>query len=233
MLVFGGSHPLFEQSYGPRELLSGNLNADGYGVAWYRGGKPVRAGSCRPIWQDGDLRGLLESAHATVILAAGRNATVGIPVDESGNAPLVHERWSFTLNGFVEDFRASYMRRLRAALPDDLYGCLRGSSDTETLFLLAVSAVRAGASLAEALEATRDRVLSALRTGHEAQLNMVLADATGLAALRAASVEATNSLYEASGHPLAPDGTLIASERLDRHPSWREVVRDEVVELAV
>ncbi len=231
MLVFGGSHSLYEQSYAPRELLSGTVNADGYGVAWYRGVRPVRAGSTRPVWQDGDLRGLLEATTSRVILAAVRNATAGIPVDESGNAPLVHERWSFVLNGCVDDFRASYMRRLRAALPDELYGCLRGSSDTETLFLLAVSAVRDGASLVEALEETRGHVLGALRTGHEAQLTMVLADGEGLAALRAASVEPMNSLYAASGHPLAPDGTLIASEPLDRHPSWSPVSCDEGVVL--
>ena len=31
-LVFGGTHSLLEQSYVPRELLHGHVNADGYGV---------------------------------------------------------------------------------------------------------------------------------------------------------------------------------------------------------
>ncbi len=222
-LVFGGSHSLYEQSYAPRELIHGSVNADGYGVVWYRDRKPVCVGRSRPIWQDGELRSILGSTASPMMLAAVRNATPGIPVDESGNQPLTHERWTFILNGFVEEFRASYMRTLRACLPDDLYGHLRGSSDSETLFLLAVSAARDGASLAEALQHARDEVLGVLRTDHEAQLTMVLADGEGLAALRTASAETMNSLYLASGHPLAPDGTLLASERLDRHAAWHSV----------
>lgn len=231
-LVFGGSHSLYEQSYAPRELIHGTVNADGYGVVWYRDKKPVRVGGCRPIWQDRGLPVILESSTSQMMLATVRNATEGIPVDETGNAPLVYERWTFILNGFVEDFRASYMRMLRARLPDDLYGQLRGSSDTETLFLLALSAMRDGASLSEALEQTRDEVCRLLQPGHEAQLTMILADGEELAALRTASVKRLNSLYLASGHPLAPDGTLLASERLDRHASWRSVGRHQSVQLA-
>lgn len=229
--VFSGDHSLVRQSYAPRELLSGHVNADGHGVAWYRRGLPVRAGSCRPIWQAVDLRTLLASVQSRVILASVRSATVGIPVDESGNAPLAHGRWSFVLNGFVEDFRASYMRRLRAGLPDDLYGCLRGTSDTETLFLLAVAELRGGASPEQALQSVRDRVFGVLGAGHTAQLNMVLADPTGLTALRTGSVRPMNSLYTADAHPLAPAGVLVASEPFDRDPSWRPVPSGAAVTL--
>ncbi len=232
-LVFGGSHSLYEQSYLPQELIHGNVNADGYGVVWYRDHTPVRVGGSRPIWQDGELRGVLESSTSPMILAAVRNATPGIPVDDSGNLPLTHGRWSFILNGFVEDFRASYMRTLRSGLPDDLYGELRGSSDSETLFLLAVSALRDGASLAEALEHVRTVVVEVLRTDHQTQLTMVLADGQGLAALRTASVEDTNSLYFAPGHPMAPGGTLLASERLDDDGSWNPVETDQVLQLVL
>ena len=232
-LVFGGSHSLYEQSYLPRELIHGSVNADGYGVAWYRDHTPVRIGGTRPIWQDGELRGVLESSTSQMILAAVRNATPGIPVDDSGNLPLTHGRWSFILNGFVEDFRASYMRTLRSGLPDDLYGELRGSSDSETLFLLAVSALRDDASLAGALEHVRNVVLEVLRTDHETQLTMVLADGQTLAALRTASGEDTNSLYFASGHPMAPSGTLLASERLDDDGSWSWVEPDQVLQLVL
>ena len=230
-LVFGGSHSLYEQSYLPQEVIHGSVNADGYGVVWYRDHTPVRIGGTRPIWQDGELRGVLESSTSPLILAAVRNATPGIPVDDSGNLPLTHGRWSFILNGFVEDFRASYMRTLRSGLPDDLYGELRGSSDSETLFLLAVSALRDDASLAGALEHVRSVVLEVLRTDHQTQLTMVLADGQGLAALRTASGEDTNSLYFASGHPMAPSGTLLASERLDDDGSWNSVKPNHVLQL--
>jgi len=230
-LVFAGTHSLLEQSYAPRELLHGHVNADGYGVAWYRGAAPVRTGAARPIWQDEDLRTLLESVSSTTILAAVRNATPGIPI-AGGNQPLLHGRWSFILNGFVEDFRASHMRALRSHLPDGLYGHLAGSSDTETLFLLAVAAVESGASRLDALHRVRDLVLEAVQAqDHEAQLTMVLADGDGVGVLNTGSEETANSLYVAHDHPLAPRGTLLASERLDDDSSWESIPSHGEVEL--
>ena len=230
-LVFGGTHSLLEQSYLPRELLSGHVNADGYGVVWYEGAIPVRAGGARPIWQDTDLPALLASTRGSTVLAAVRNGTPGIPV-ESGNQPLVHGRWSFMLNGFVENFRVSHMRGLRAHLPDELYGQLAGASDSETLFLLAVAAIQGGASRAGALQSVRDLVLEAVHVEkHTAQLTMVLADGDGIGVLHTGSETATNSLYFAEGHPLAPHGTLLASERLDNHESWKPVRPHGILEL--
>ena len=226
-LVFGGTHSLLEQSYVPRELLHGHVNADGYGVVWYRGITPVRTGSSRPIWQDADLRALLAGMSSSTILAAVRNATPGIPMD-GGNLPLVHGRWSFILNGFVEDFRESHMRALRSHLPDDLYGQLTGSSDSETLFLLAVAAVQEGASHLDALGSVRDLVLETVQAeDHTAQLTMVLADGDGIVGLHTGSEPTTNSLYIARGNPLAPGGTLLASEPLDDHSSWERIESHE------
>lgn len=232
-LVFGGTHSLLQQSYAPMELLHGHVNADGYGVVWYRGAAPIRTGGARPIWQDEDLRALLESVSSSTILAAVRNATPGIPL-EGGNLPLVHGRWSFVLNGFVEDFRESHIRTLRSHLSDDLYGHLAGSSDSETLFLLAVAAIQRGASRLDALCQVRDIVLEAVRAeNHTAQLTMVLADGAGISVLHTGSETTTNSLYLARGHPLAPRGTLLASERLDDHSSWRPVTPHGEIELVL
>lgn len=230
-VVFGGSHSLYEQSYLPRELMSGSVNADGYGVVWYDQQDAVRLRGSRPIWQDDDLRGVLDSTTSRMILAAVRNATPGIPVDDSGSLPLTHGRWSFILNGYVEAFRPTYMRTLRSRLADDLYGELRGSSDSETLFLLAVSALREGADLGDALDQVRQVVLEGLHPDHQAQLTMILADGKGMAVLRGASVEQTNSLYMAADHPMAPGGKLLASEPLDDDRSWAPVPAHEVLRL--
>lgn len=234
-LVFGGDHPLFEQSWRPQELLSGSVNADGYGVAWYGpdgGGDPGQPGRIvgeRPIWSDeADLRQSLPLLRSRCIVAALRNGTPGIPLDRSGLLPMVDGRWTFALNGYVPDFRALRMRALRATLPDALYARLQGSSDSETLFLIALAALEGGAdpagALAEVVRRVADRV-----GGTEAQLNMLLTDGRTLAVVRAGTVASTNSLYLAEGHPLAPDGVLFASERLDGHESWRAVEPHHVI----
>jgi glutamine amidotransferase len=221
-LVFGGDHSLYEQSWKPRELLSGSVNADGYGVAWYAHGRPARIAEARPIWYDDDLESTLEAIESGVVIAALRNGTPGIPVDRSGLLPLVLDRWTFALNGFVPDFRRMHMRTLRAELPDDLYAELRGTSDSETLFLLTVMELRNGASLTEALAATARRVKARVGSA-EAQLNMVLSDGESVAAVRSSTVLVTNSLYLAERPPFADGGFVLASEPPEGGPAWATV----------
>ena len=231
-LVFGGSHSLIVQSYRPRELLSGSVNADGYGVVWYRNQRPVRTRSVRPIWQDADLERLLRSVESGLSVAALRNVTPGIPSDLSGVPPLVRDRWTFVLNGALQDFRGAFMRPLHQRLPDDLYGALEGVSDTETLFALALASLRRGARPAQAIADVTGAVVELARQLDKgAQLNLVVSDGERLAASRGSTVEATNSLYRVSGAPIAPGGTVLASEPLDDDPAWEPLDAHTVVEL--
>jgi glutamine amidotransferase len=235
-LVFGGAHSLYEQSWKPKELLSGSVNADGYGVAWYAKDELARIAEVRPIWHDTDLERTLSAIESHCVFAALRNGTQGIPVDRSGLLPLVHDRWSFALNGFVPDFRTSHMRALRGSLPDDLYAALSGPSDSETLFYLAVAQVRGGATMVEGMAEAARKVKE--RVGrNEAQLNMVMTDGSTLAAIRSSTVLVTNSLYVAEHSPFAPGGVAIASEPpeagavwapMDGH-SWVEVDRSGAI----
>lgn len=224
-LLFGGSHPLYRQAWAPREMLSGSVNADGWGVTWWEGGRPARLARPEPVWHDPDLERVLERIELRCGLAALRNTTPGLPVDSVSVPPLVHDRWSFVLNGYVPAFRARHMRDLRRALPDDLYGSLRGSSDTETLFLLVVDALRQGASLAEALHAVARRLLERVERagGGECQLTMLVSDGDALAVTSTSNVEASNSLYWLEGASPAPEGVLLASEALDADGAWRRL----------
>ncbi len=230
-LVFSGSHSLYEQSWAPRELLSGSVNADGYGVAWYAKERPVRVAEARPIWHDDELSTLLSSVQSGLVVAALRNGTRGIPIDRSGLLPLVYDEWCFVLNGFVPDFHASHMRALREELPDEVYAALRGSSDSETLFLMAIAAVLEGATMTDALSATARRVRE--RVGKaEAQLNMVMMDGRSIAAVRSSTVRATNSLYLAEHPSFAPGGVVIASEAPEKGADWIPVDAHSWIEIA-
>jgi glutamine amidotransferase len=222
-IVFDGSHSLYEQSWAPRELLSGTVNADGYGVVWYTEGVPARLAEMRPIWYDTDLRSTLSSISSGCVLAGLRNGTAGIPLDRSGVPPLVVGKWSFMLNGFVPDFRTRHMRQLRQQLPDDLYSELCGSSDSETLFLLAMAAVRDGATLPEVLTGVAKVVHARIEHDTEAQLDMVLSDGQRIAAVRTGTALVTNSLYFAIRPPFAPEGVVLASEPLDDGAVWEPV----------
>jgi hypothetical protein len=114
------------------------------------------------------------------------------------------------------------MRALRRELPDELYAELRGATDAETIFLLVISELTQGRSMVEALEIVARKVKTRVG-GAEAQLNMVLADGEGLAALRCGTVLVTNSLYVARRPPFAPDGVVLASEAPESGAVWEPV----------
>jgi len=229
-LVFGGDHSLYRQSWQPRELLSGSVNADGYGVVWYSDGRPGRIAEARPIWYDEDLERTLGVIESGCVIAALRNGTPGIPVDRSGLLPMVHGRWSFVLNGFVPDFRRSHMRALRSDLPDDLYGALVGSSDSETLFLLAIRRIQEGSSMIAALVDAASRVKARVGSA-EAQLTMVMTDGDSVAAVRTGTARLTNSLYVAKHPPLADGGIVLASEAPETGGVWAPVDEHTSVEI--
>ncbi len=230
-IVFGGTHPLFRQSYAPRELLHGSVNADGWGVVWYQESLPVRLARAEPIWYDVDLPRVLGAATASVVVAALRNATPGLLVDRAGLLPLVHERWSFVLNGFVPRFRPKHMRALRATLPDDLYAQLAGSSDAETLFLRTLAAIRSGASLTEALEGVARAVHERIADGASTPLTMVMSDGVAIAVCHTSNDDRVNSLYTLDRGDFASGGALLASEPLDEDPDWKPVPPHTLVEL--
>jgi glutamine amidotransferase len=239
-VLFGGTYPLVRQAWAPRELLSGSVNADGYGIVWYPtldgeptgSQRPVRVARAEPVWYDPDLEGLLASARSPVAMAALRNATPGLPVDRAGLLPLVYGTWSFVLNGYVPHFRAEHMRALRSELPDDLYASLQGVSDAETLFLLTVAELGRGASPPEALAEVVGRVRARIGAGHDVPLTMALADGHGVWALNGrVGSGPVNSLYVAERPALAPGGALLASEPLDGDDAWRPVPADAAVVL--
>lgn len=232
-LVFGGAHSLWRQSFRPRELLTGSVNADGYGVVWYSEGGPVRVASPYPIWRDEDLEGLLASVRAPIAVAALRNITSGIPPSETAIPPLVLDEWAFVLNGYIQDFRSRFMRRVHGMIPDALFARLTGVSDTEALFLLAVAAANRAHGPASALAAlVQDVTGLARQEGAAAQLNMVLTDGRRLAACRVAADRAPNSLYVSERGPMAPDGVIVASEPLCADGDWVEVPPQTVIEVS-
>ena len=159
-IVFGGTHTLVRQSYDAKEMGHGVHNADGYGVGWYHKGRPVRIREARPIWHDPDLKDVLSVRALDLLAGPGAERQPGIPLDKGEVAPFVFKRWSFGLNGYVRKFHTHAMRPLRSTLPDELYTQIRGTSDTETLFLLAIAEVWQGASLGMALARVGERACS-------------------------------------------------------------------------
>jgi gamma-glutamyl hercynylcysteine S-oxide hydrolase len=219
-LVYDAPHGLVHQAEHPCHQTSGTANPDGYGLAWYEAGDahPRRHRSTAPIWADGELRALARAVRSPVVLGAARLASPGAPVEVSGNAPFVADRFAFSLNGVVDGWADGVGPELRGVVSPRRASGIEGVADAETLFAVALDLLDRGASPADALAGVVDAV-EARTTG---RLNLLLTDGATVCATACG-----NSLFAFEGGA----AVVVASEPTDDDPRW-VVVPDRTVVVA-
>ena len=233
-LVFEPKHSLLVQSYAPKEMMSGVVNADGFGAGWYApevDGEPAVYRSNVPIWADRIFASIAPKVHSATILAAVRSATPGLPAEESGVPPFASGPYLFAHNGAIKNFRATALRPLRDALSDASYSELLGVTDSETIFFFLLDRLRDAKTnpgdSGALTEATAETVLlvSTLcaELGIYASLNLGVTDGEAMAFSRYSTEGPGNSLYFVEGGEAFPDAVVVASERLDGDAGWRQV----------
>lgn len=219
-LLYKPAHSIVVQSYQPREMTAGLLNADGFGVGWYHATRethPFTYKNILPVWNDVNLPSLSRYVESGCVLANVRSATPGLAVDLGNCQPFQRDSLLFVHNGFIEQFRHTLYRPMREQLSDRLYSTIHGTTDSEHIFALVL----------QALDAQPDRPLSealylALETltqlGHTHQTdfsaNIVLSNGRQLVASRYASRSPVPTLYWLRDDPLFPNAVVIASEPL-------------------
>jgi gamma-glutamyl hercynylcysteine S-oxide hydrolase len=227
-LVLEPQHSLLVQSYAPKEMMSGVVNADGFGVGWYvpwSGDEPAIYRSDYPLWSDRSFASIASRIRTRTAFAAVRSATPGLPVEESGTPPFASGPFMFVHNGAIEDFRRTAMRPLRNALSDESYAGLLGTTDSETIFAVLLDGLRRSSSdLAQALaESVRHLTEVCAKLGLRATLNLAVTDGKEMAFARYSTEGPGNSLYYVEDGRAFPEAVVVASERLDGDAGWREV----------
>lgn len=234
-LLYDPPHSLSQQAWAPREMLFGNVNVDGTGVAWWpsdtsSGGRrtdeqPLRYVTPAAAWNDANLPALAPRLASPLILAAVRSATPGIPFGPANVAPFTVGGLALAHNGFIQDFREGVGRGLLAGLSDRSFGAMNTISDSLTILLLVADLVDAGAPLAQAVEGAIAAVTEAVaNAGVGATLNLLASDGHVLVATRASVGLGHNSLYLRRDH-----GVTIASEPLDDEAGWDPVPIQSIV----
>ena len=226
-LVLEPEHSLLVQSYAPGEMMSGVVNADGFGVGWYApwsGEEPAVYRSDSPLWADRSFAGMAGKVRSSRVFAAVRSATPELPAEESGVPPFASGAFAFMHNGAIDGFRDGPMRLLRDSLSDESYAGLLGVTDSETVFALTLDRLRRGLGLGEALEDTVRQVSAVCeKLGRRGTLNLALTDGQAMAFVRHSTEGPANSLYLLEDGEGFPGGVVVASERLDGDAGWREV----------
>jgi gamma-glutamyl hercynylcysteine S-oxide hydrolase len=194
-LVLEPPSSLLVQSWAPRRQRYGTVNADGWGVGFWAGGRegPARWRSARPLWGDPSFASVAPVLASGCVLAAVRSATVGMPLEESAVAPFTDGRWLLSHNGRVD----------RAVLP-----AVRDAESTVDSALLAALVFARGP------DALGDVVREVGAADPAARLNLLAADGTRLLA---------TTWGDTLSALVTDEGTALASEPWDDDPAWTDV----------
>jgi len=136
--LYTPTHSLIDQSLHSR-LGAEPTNGDGFGIGWYDDVDPTPGvfRSTEPAWNDENLRELAGHVRSHLFFAHIR-AAIGSPVQQTNCHPFRHGRWLFMHNGYIADF-VTIKRDLVLAIDPSLYPEIKGGTDTETLFYLALT----------------------------------------------------------------------------------------------
>ena len=203
-VLFKTDHSLIDQSLHAFDVHN-TTNGDGFGIGWY--GKRDVPGvykDIRPAWNDTNLQALAAQIESPMFLAHVR-ATTGSPVQRTNCHPFNHQKWLFVHNGLINAYD-KLRRDLSFAVSPELFPLIRGTTDSEVMFLLALSFgmdgdVQAGLSRMAGLVEH-----SAKLHGVENALQMTLgiSDGESLYAVRYSTVGDSRSLF----HSASRDATM-------------------------
>ncbi len=136
-LLYRPQHSLIVQSM-HSTMGAETTNGDGFGVGWYGDREtPGVFRSTEPAWNDRNLHDLSRHIASPRVFAHIR-AAIGSPVQQSNCHPFRHGRWLWMHNGFIDGFHAM-KRDLALAVDADRFAEIEGTTDTETLFFLALT----------------------------------------------------------------------------------------------
>jgi predicted glutamine amidotransferase len=243
-LLFNTEHGIVDQSLHSR-MGAETTNGDGFGMGWYGvGAGPGLYHSVTPAWADANLRELAAHIESPLFLAHVR-AAIGSPVQQTNCHPFRRGDWLFVHNGFVADLHA-LRRDLMLAVDPGLFDDVRGSTDTEIVFHLALTLgleedpIGAMERTIGLIESTgRARGLSGLVQG-----TFGITDGETLWAVRYATegpartlfassdVDAIHRLYPENARlaRLGPDDRVIVSEPFADLPGvWHEIPQSSAV----
>ncbi|MBD2363649.1 ergothioneine biosynthesis protein EgtC [Anabaena minutissima FACHB-250] len=219
-LLYKPEHSLIVQSYQPREMTSGLLNADGFGVGWYHTQKntdPFIYKNTLPIWNDINLPSLSRYVESKCVLAYVRSATPGQALDFANCQPFNHQQSLFIHNGRIEKFRQTLHRKIRSTLIPNFYEQIDGNTDSEHIFALLLSQMQLNKHRPPEY-ALRTTLLAlgemAKRYQVEASANTVFSDGKRLIASRFSTSAPAPSLYWLRDDLTFPNSVIIASEPL-------------------
>ena len=227
-LILDSPHSLVAQSLNS-PLGAETVNGDGVGFGWYPASgdaRPAVFHSIEPAWHDQNLREITQAVRSPLFFSHVR-AAGGPPIQNTNCHPFRYDTWLFMHNGFLADF-GKVKRDLTFAIDPSLYPHVRGTTDSEVLFHLALTL----GLREDPVAAMRDTVRMVERVGREhgvpfpMQGTIAVSDGDTIWAFRYSTQGRSRSLFHSADIPtlrrLYPD-----AERLELFGDAAHVVVSE------
>ncbi|MBM7091310.1 class II glutamine amidotransferase [Streptomyces sp. SID9913] len=137
-ILYRPAHSLIDQSLHAKMGVE-TTNGDGFGVGWYGDGDgtPAVLREIGPAWSNRNLREIARHVRSRLFFAHIR-ASTGSAVQQTNCHPFRHGPWMWMHNGAIEGFDR-VRRDLLLAVDPDLFPHIEGSTDSETMFYLALT----------------------------------------------------------------------------------------------
>ena len=136
-LIEKPQNSIISQSLSSQYKLS-PVNADGFGIAWYAPHLTPEPGmfhAITPAWNNHNLLNLASTISSPTILAHVRAASESLAVSQNNCHPFAWNSFSFMHNGFIKPF-LKVKRKIQAHLSDEAFAIIKGSTDSEHIFVL-------------------------------------------------------------------------------------------------
>lgn len=240
-LVTQPAHSLVRQSLDTRMNFApdGSLwrtNGDGFGIGWYSSqDTPGLFKDERPAWNNQNLQEICSHVHTKLFLAHVRAATTA-DVQRNNCHPFKYKKWLFQHNGIVSEWE-KIRRDLQFDVDPELYPHIRGTTDSETFFYLALT-YGLEDNPKQALQKMVKRVKVAAREHHTAgklNLSLAISDGKNLYTIRYAVREKPMTQFyssnlrsildlESKADSLPPKSVVVVSEPLNKLSElWEEI----------
>ena len=208
-VLFKTDHSLIDQSLRAFDKAN-TTNGDGFGIGWY-GIRDVPGvyKDIRPAWNDTNLQALAAQIESPMFLAHVRTST-GSPIQRTNCHPFNYQKWLFVHNGLIGEYEKLH-RDLAFSVSPELFPLISGTTDSELMFMLALSCgmegdVQAGVSRMAGLV---EHVAKKHGVENALQMTLGISDGESLYAVRYSTEGDSRSLFHSATRDataeIAPD----------------------------
>ena len=229
-VILEKKHSLIDMAFQPKEMENARLNADGFGIGWNsheNGKKFYLYKNYIPIWNDQNLKSLTKNIKTNLMIANVRSATLLANMGYQNTHPFVFDNLLFSHNGYIENFETSIRSDLLSLLDKKLLSKIKGSTDSELIFLIIINIYKKEKSL---LNAIKEAIKILSKVCKAAMLNFIIAEYKDkkykLYATKTAIKLNSPSLY----YQINKNKSIyISSEKLDKK-NWVSVKNNSLIE---